>query len=146
MAHIKRIDEMEDTSQICIDKYIDANYPNINDFNGELRPFKYNGYLFYPVGSRPTTNKKIDDIIDYTDWCKDFSENIDYNWDDFYNTAKKRRYENCDVFACKVDGKIHYLIPTTYIFAEFPMKHLFGDNTEKLDNMINNILHPNHTK
>ena len=111
-------------SQLGVRQYMNANNLNIADFNEDLQPFKYGGEWFYPVATSYTKlSLSVDRKIEYSDWCKNFSEMLSYTWEDFYDEAKKYGYGNCDVFACCLNGDFHYLIPTTGMLAEFPISH-----------------------
>ena len=131
MTHIMRINEMK-SNQLGVKQYMNSKKPNIDSFVGDFTPFMYGGVLFYPVATQHRKNRdfdKVDNQISYTDWCKKFALKIGYNYDGFYDTAKEYGYGNCDVFACRIDNKIYYLIPTTYMFAEYPMK--FASNYDE---------------
>lgn len=146
---ILKIDEMVQNTQLGVKQYMNANHPSIDDFNEDLQPFEYGGYWFYPVASRPAIKRfiRIDGQIDYSDWCNNFSKRIFYDYDRFYNTAKKYGYGNCDVFGCEVQGKIHYFIPTGSMLAEFPIAYgVKGDASaymrfkNELENKVKRIL------
>ena len=111
-------------SQLGVRQYMNANNPNIDDFNEDLQPFRYGGEWFYPVAASYTKlSHSIDRKIEYSDWCKNFSEMLSYTWEDFYDEAKKYGYGNCDVFACCLNGAFHYFIPVSVMLAEFPISH-----------------------
>lgn len=149
MTHILRIDEMASAGQFGVRRYMNLRSPEINDFDDNLEPFEYNGVRFYPVASENRTKKtkvgdpyKIYRRYDFNDWCKDFSKSIGYDYNKFYDSAKKHGYGKCDVFACKVDGSIRYLIPAGVTFAEFPMLYASGDDEtfmKSLDDKLNAV-------
>ena len=124
MTHILRIDEMAKTPQLRIKDYVNANHPDVDMLNDTLAPFMYGGEWFYPLASRPARNNfnKVDRRITQDKWCESFSKSIGYNWDDFYDTARRFGYGTCDVFACRVNGELHYLIPLGGILGEFPFR------------------------
>lgn len=144
MAHILRIDEIASLKQFGVRDYMNANNPNFIMFNNGMKPFLYGGVWFYPVASRPArkTFNAIDKLIEYDNWCKDFSNSLHYDWNDFYKEAKEQGYAKCDVFACRLDGKIHYFIPTGRMLAHFPMYNAFKHSSRDmklLENELNNI-------
>lgn len=146
MTYILGINETARTKQVDIKQYMDSTSPNINHFVDDLDPFQYNDVWFYPVSSEHKPEKtgisKVHGLIHSNDWCVDFSKSIGYDYDSFYSSAKKYGYGKCDVFACRVDGKIHYMIPISNKFAEFPMLYASGDNEtfiKLLDDKLNNI-------
>lgn len=145
MTHILRIDEMYAAKQLGVKQYMNSKKPSMDSFVGDFTPFMYWGVLFYPVASQHRKTRdfdKVDNQISYTNWCKNFATQIGYSYDNFYDAAKEYGYGNCDVFACRVDNKIHYLIPTDSMLAEFPMNyasnydHLFMEDLERKLNKI----------
>lgn len=144
---------MAKVKQFKVSDYMNANHPNVYDFNDTYKPFFYygkesnvdeklnirpiepsnlpklvaqiqKGAWFYPLASRPSRKSYnlIDRQIDTDDWVLEFSKSISYDWQGFYDRASVYGYGKCDVFACRVDGVIRYLIPMTYSFAHFPIR------------------------
>lgn len=133
MTHILRIDEMSKPKQLGVRRYMNSKKPVIYDFVDDLTPFKYGCVWLYPIASDHRFSKpgfdKIDKQIDYFDkFCTLISKKTGYTYEDFYNAAKEHGYGNCDVFACRDNGTIHYLIPTKTKFAEFPMNKTFKND------------------
>lgn len=141
MAHILRIDEMAKTHQLRIKDYMNANHPNVDMLNDTLTPFMYGDEWFYPLASRPARRdfNRVDKRIEYNKWCERFSKSIGYDWDVFYDIAKGFGYGTCDVFACRVNGELHYLIPTTNMFAEFPFRMFSSGDFDDMESRLNEI-------
>ena len=123
MIHIKRLDEMASQTQLGVRSYMYANRADLNMFNANYIPFYYRGYWFYPVAAKNSSKHfdYVDSYIDYGTKYSNFSKMIGYNYDDFYNEAKKYGYGKCDVFASRRDKEILYLIPTGSMLAGFPL-------------------------
>jgi hypothetical protein len=100
------------------------------------------GAWFYPLASQPKSNgrfPKINGQIVTDDWVMDFSKSIFYDWDDFYNRAKVYGYGNCDVFACRVEDSIRYLIPMSTTFGLFPFRANFRGDFSYIEKRLNEI-------
>ena len=141
MTHILRIDEMAKTPQLKIKDYMNANHPNADMLNDTLTPFMYGGVWFYPLASRPARRdfNRVDRMIEYSKWCDRFSKSIGYDWEEFYDTAKPLGYGACDVFACMVDGELHYLIPAGSMLAEFPFRIFSSGNFDNMESRLREI-------